>query len=520
MVALMPKSWLKVGFGSAYDANQTPSDSLGILAFEAAATMAKLVSLHQTLSDSEIRKFRSNMRSQGISYLTSPDQVYLLQLACAEILRDLDLAADGVARLSERCQTTFPRAFKHTYSDAKHGSLGSLLEEFKFNKGLDQRIKKMEKLTMVTCRLYNEMDTLNDLEMSESKMEEWKKHSGPIPAQETLQKFQFESDSLRRVLKSQRQRVRKLMEESLWCSTFDKAVGMMAKVSLSILYKLCLTFGQHVNGLPPVFNNTVYSYAPKIKYSSGPLESPKPNVHEIPILRHSAPIFVRQDELSKPLDKLVKSLTPPQGTVGNSGMAKRYANVISSAEKLLALQSGNQILSRDEDGEGDEEEWGTREELYELLPMNVRSAVKAKLKECWKKNAGEMADRDVADGWGQAVQGILSWLGPMARDTVKWHDERNMDRTQRFSTSSRMLMVQTLHFADVEKTEAAIVEVLVGLSCMCWYHEQRGGSVRSTRGPTASGSDPNLFIFSSLFLPSFPFSRPPLSPSSSQLSSI
>jgi hypothetical protein len=37
----------------------------------------------------------------------------------------------------------------------------------------------------------------------------------------------------------------------------------------------------------------------------------------------------------------------------------------------------------------------------------------------------------------------------------------------------RALMVQTLHFADRHKTDAAIVDVLIDLSCICWYDDER-----------------------------------------------
>lgn len=475
MVALMPKSWLpdlKALLGSGI---QPASDNcLHILAFEAAATMARLVSIHNSLSSPLIQQLRSDMRSEGISYLISPDQAYLLRLACAEILSDLDHASDAVSRLSIRCHSPFPRGFSLAYTDAKHGSLMSLVEEFKFTKGSDKRFRSMEKQVALAARLYNEMDTLNDLEASERKMDEWKKHSGPIPLEP---KAADPSNLLRRELSSQRQRVRKLMDESLWQMTFDKAVSMMAKSALSILYRICSVFGQFVHGLPPVYNSTydtLYSYTPKSKGKSswGPPEGPKPVVYETAI-RHSAPIFVRKEDKSQPLKKLVKSMVPPPSTVGGAGMALQYANVILAATKLLAMQSGDPLPS-EQGGDGEEDEWGTREELYEMLPAGVRAAMKAKLKECWKKDARAIADREVADGWGQVVKGLLSWLGPMAQDTERWHEERNLDRMQRFSTGPRMLMLKTLHFADLVKTEAAMVEVLVGLSCMCWYHEQNG----------------------------------------------
>ncbi|KAJ4761405.1 plant/protein (DUF668) [Rhynchospora pubera] len=491
MVALiMPKSWLadlKARLASPTDPPSQSDHHLGILAFEAAATMARLESIHNSLASPHILQLRSDMRSQAISYLISPDQPYLLRLACADILSDLDRAADAVSRLSFRCRSAFPRAFSTTYSDAKNGSLMSLVEEFSLKNGSDKRIRKMDKQVAAAARLYSEMDTLNDLEASERKMDEWKKHSGPIPMQQqqnAAAAVDNGSDLLRRELRAQRQRVAKLMDESLWQVSFDKAVSMMAKAALSILYRICLIFSQFVHGLPPVYYNmydSLYSYTPspnrkakaKAKSSSGPMamDSPKPPIYETAV-RHSAPLFMRKDDKSKPLEKLVRCMVPPPSTVGSAGMALRYANVILAADKLLAMRSGDPQPSDQGDDGDEEDEWGTREELYEMLPVGVRAAVKAKLKECWKKDVHAIADRGVADGWGQVIKGLLSWLGPMARDTERWHEERNLDRMQRFATGPRTLMLKTLHFADLEKTEAAMVEVLVGLSCMCWYHEQ------------------------------------------------
>uniref|UniRef100_J3M7U5 DUF3475 domain-containing protein n=1 Tax=Oryza brachyantha TaxID=4533 RepID=J3M7U5_ORYBR len=74
--------------------------SLGILAFEAATTMAKLLSLSRSLSEKEVAKLRSHaMRAAGVEYLSSTDQSFLLRLACAEAVAALDAAAAAVARL-------------------------------------------------------------------------------------------------------------------------------------------------------------------------------------------------------------------------------------------------------------------------------------------------------------------------------------------------------------------------------------------------------------------------------------
>ncbi|XP_072975362.1 protein PSK SIMULATOR 1-like [Typha angustifolia] len=455
-----PKHWLS-GFRARFVSGSDPtrSDCLGILAFEAAATMARLISLHRSLSDSELRRLRSDtMRSEGIAYLVSADQSHLLRLACAELVGDLDRAASAVARLGLRCSAAIPRGFERFYADAKAGGLADL-DRVGLAKNYDKRVKKMERYVPVTAKLYSEMDTLNELEQSERKMEQWKRFSGPIPLQQPDPAI-----PLRRELKTQRQRVRRLMEESLWSETFDKAVGLMVNSVLAILLRICSVFAQFVPGLPSLTSRYRH-YSPRTMHSSGPLERPFAMAADI---RFSAPLSRPKDAILKPNSDLSKLLQPSPTSVGGSGMALRYANVIVAAEKVLALGS--------EAVESDDGEAATREEMYEMLPIRVRAAVKAKLREWWRKEAAPKADEGMVAGWKEAVERIVRWLGPVARDTVRWHEERNMDRQQRFDMKARALMLQTLQFADREKTEAAVVEVLVGLSCMCWYHEQRRGS--------------------------------------------
>jgi hypothetical protein len=163
-----------------------------------------------------------------------------------------------------------------------------------------------------------------------------------------------------------------------------------------------------------------------------------------------------------------KLLDAPPSTLGGAGLDQQYANVIVSAEELLQMEA-----------EGRQEEANAeRAEMYEMLPGKLRAAVRSKLRDWWR-DPGPL-DAGLADGWKEAVERIMAWLGPMAHHTVQWQAERTMDRTRRFDGGTRVYALQTLRWADKEKAEAAIVEVLVALSCICWYEERRRGSVRHT----------------------------------------
>jgi hypothetical protein len=151
-------------------------------------------------------------------------------------------------------------------------------------------------------------------------------------------------------------------------------------------------------------------------------------------------------------DKVLK-LAPPS-TVGGVGLSLRYANVILSAESCLHAPATV----------GDD----AREALYEMLPGRLRVKVRAKLKGRWVKEGGEGSDgHKLAEGWREAVEELMEWLSPMAHDTVRWQKERHLEKTK-FETKPTAMLLQTLHYSDLEKAEAAIVEVLVGLSCIYW----------------------------------------------------
>jgi hypothetical protein len=288
------------------------------------------------------------------------------------------------------------------------------------------------------------------------------------------------AESLRQELKTQQLKVKRLKEESLWNQSYKKAVGLMARAACALFVRICSIFGPFVPGLPPPLpsattdsvqtrlSKLLHPRSGKAKASSGPItrrDGPS-RVHP-PMTSNSCPIMGRPPPgQPKSPTNWRKLLDAPPSTVGGAGLDQQYANVIVSAEELLRMEA-----------EGRQEEAAAeRAEMYEMLPAKLRAAVRSKLREWWR-DPGPL-DEALARGWKDAVDRIMAWLGPMARDTVQWQAERNMDRTRRFDGAPRVYALQTLRWADKDKAEAAIVEVLVALSCICWYEERRRGSVR------------------------------------------
>ncbi|CAO1942246.1 unnamed protein product [Urochloa humidicola] len=491
VVLQMQKPWLPVDLRLPAG----PQASLGILAFEAAAAMSKLLSLHRSLSDQEVSRLRSDaMRSPGVAYLNSTDQAFLLRLACAELMVSLDAAAAAVARLGLRCGLDFGGVYASLKAGAPDARLDPLVA-----KGLRVKAKKMERLVAATAKLCSEMEALDELESAERKINVrgWRL-SGPIPqnpqaaavaaaaaaaaaAQQQQAVDSPEAESIRQELKTQRLKVKRLKDDSLWNQSYDKAVGLMARAACAVFVRICAIFSAFVPGLPPplpaattdsvqtrLSKLLLHPRSGKAKAASGPItrrDGPS-RVHP-PVISSSCPIIgLRPSGHGKSATDWRKLLDAPASTVGGAGLDQQYASVIVSAEDLLRMEA-----------EGRQEEAAVeRAEMYEMLPAKLRAAVRSKLREWWR-DPGPL-DEGLARGWKDAVDRIMAWLGPMARDTARWQAERNMDRTRRFDGAPRVYALQTLRWADKEKAEAAIVEVLVALSCICWYEERRRGSVR------------------------------------------
>ncbi|KAE9617603.1 hypothetical protein Lalb_Chr03g0037091 [Lupinus albus] len=155
-----------------------------------------------------------------------------------------------------------------------------------------------------------------------------------------------------------------------------------------------------------------------------------------------------------PKSRLTFYAPPP--TLGGSALALHYANVIIVIEKLLRYPH----LVGEE----------ARDDLYHMLPTSLRLSLKAKLKSYVKNLA--IYDAPIAHDWKENLDGVLRWLAPLAHNMIRWQSERNFEQHQIVSRTN-VLLLQTLYFADREKTEEAICEILVGLNYVCRYEHQQ-----------------------------------------------
>ncbi|RYQ92019.1 hypothetical protein Ahy_B09g098111 isoform A [Arachis hypogaea] len=497
--------------------------TIDILSFEVANVMSKTVHLHKSLSDSEISRLRNEiLTSEAVRSLVSSDHSYLLDLALAEKLDELNRVAGVVSRLGKKCSVPALQGFEHVYGDIVSGvidvnELGFLV------KHMEGMVRKMDRYVSNTKNLYSEMEVLNQLEQA-------------------MNKFQNnQNEESRRVFEQklawQRQDVRHLKEISLWNQTFDKVVELLARTVCTIYARMSVVFGDSAlrknsiglaGGSPPPECGLVSgqisvpmkseklnrnhsgrsgSHSGSIgrtverKMRRGDLAYLQPEDFVLPCGTSPGRLFMECLSLSSSVSKfdddddhsigLGNNVKKKEQSCHSSGfdhaqisipfngdlraksgvqscstfgpksrlgcaLALHYANVIIVLEKLLSYPH----LVGEE----------ARDDLYQMLPTSLRLSLKAKLKSYVKNLA--IYDAPLAHDWKVTLDGILRGLAPLAHNMIRWQSERNFEQHQIVSRTN-VLLLQTLYFADKEKTEEAICEILIGLNYICRYEHQQ-----------------------------------------------
>ncbi|KAK7244995.1 hypothetical protein RIF29_39825 [Crotalaria pallida] len=145
-------------------------------------------------------------------------------------------------------------------------------------------------------------------------------------------------------------------------------------------------------------------------------------------------------------------LKPASSTLGDSALALHYANMIVLIERMV---SSPHMIDPE-----------TRDDLYNMLPTTVRTALRSKLKWHAKSKGSSVYDANLASEWSLVCAQILEWLAPLAHNMIRWHSERNFEK-EHSALNANILLVHTLYFANQAKTEAVMVDLLVGLNHVC-----------------------------------------------------
>jgi len=541
---------------------------IGVLAFEAASLMSKLIYLWKSLSDKHVVKLREEItNSMGIRKLVSDDDDYIVGLICSEMMENLGHVARAVSRLAKKCSDPSLKSFEPVFNDLIKIGVDPYGWQFTGRK-MDRKAKKMERFISANGNLYQEMESLSELEHTLRRL-----------------KGNAESDSTTLVEYEKRvawkqQEVKQLKEMSLWNRTYDYAVQLLVSSLFTIYGRIGHVFGvgqmgdlkiQDSRALDSDFSRRSHSVSVLTqqssvhpseistipRFSSGPLESlttksgpltrtnGKANFYSGPLgnsvtaaspisrknkamnffsgplgrsttrpgplartkntvlklwqsrdllsmlqgqsqlskTSHSTPgapfkgfimggnsspvkncylvsssihsgILSGSDSLPQNNDQPIinskhRYLDAPPGTLGAAALALHYANVIIVIERLVAAPH---LIGHD-----------AREDLYNMLPASVRESLRLRLKPYSKSLTSSIYDTVLAGEWTEAMSGILEWLAPLAHNMIRWQSERSFEH-QNLVSRTNVLLVQTLYFADQEKIEATITELLVGLN--------------------------------------------------------
>ncbi|XP_051130413.1 uncharacterized protein LOC127250953 [Andrographis paniculata] len=460
-----------------------PRQAVGILSFEVANLMSKIIYLHKSLSESEIHRLKNDiLKSEGVKLLVSDDEKLLLELALSEKLDDLNSVASEVSRLGKKCSIPALQGFEHVYGDIVSGMI-DITELGFLVKDMESMVKKMERYVNSTANLYAEMEVMNELEIATTKFQQ-NQH------EESRKAFEQK-------LVWQRQDVRQLKDASLWNQMYDKVVELLARTVCTVYVRLYVAFGdaclsgnisavefsRNSRGLAK--NGGSINAEDFVSACGGAgrgrllteccsLASKVDNDDRVSFdgqrSQFSSDCFSRFiqtinrdpfggkriDTGSRFRHKSRLLVYAPENTVGGSALALHYANIIIVLEKLLEYPH----LVGDE----------ARDDVYQMLPTSLRKSVRTSLKSY--ANNVAIYDAPLAHGWQERLGAILKWLSPMAHNMIRWQSERNFEQ-QQIVKRTNMLLLQTLYFADREKTEAAICEVLVGLTYICRYEQQQ-----------------------------------------------
>ncbi|KAK4268732.1 hypothetical protein QN277_025344 [Acacia crassicarpa] len=440
--------------------HKPPAATLEILAFDTANTMRRLASLYNSLTDDQVLKlFNDTIKSKGVVYLNSNQECFLLNLACAERLEELDVAVATVSQLGRKCSDPGLNQFDLVYADLKADMINTRKLQFGC-RSVTKSVEKMEKLVLATRKLYDAMMCLAGMEASKKKME----HCKTIGYKNLGHKHKVNVQNLCDQIAYQRKQVTHYKEMSLWNQTFDKTVRLMVKIVFIIYARICSVFEPYISGVPRNDRNFDDWYCllehRELYQTNCCLTNRVSKSGPVSKTNKSDPIrFVPDDDEIAKSNRVLR-MAPPS-TVGGAGLSFRYASVIMLAERCLHAPGTI----------GDSE----REALYEMLPERLKEKVRRKMRGRWlnEEEWEEGGDgRSLAEGWREAVEEIMEWLTPVARDTTMWQSERSVEK-QRHDTKPTTLLLQTLHYSDLDKTEAAIVVALVGLSYIFKYEKRR-----------------------------------------------
>ncbi|KAK9665615.1 hypothetical protein RND81_14G123700 [Saponaria officinalis] len=415
----------------------TKSTNVGVLAFEVCGLLSKLIAIYHSLSDKEIVRLKNEaIALEGVRKIVSNDESLLLGLACAEVVYNLGVISRSVARFSSRCTDLALKSLPEYLED--FASTGRDLNGFTApcGKDLEGLARRADRYIAATAALYREMEELSVLQ-----------HSLKKTPQESMLDVQQK-------IVWQKQEIKRVKDKSLWNKSYDSVVLLLARLVFTVLARVKFVFGiendnySQTSTLPRSLSTSAMVYPSSDVVGPVNLTSKSKNSSYI------TGSGKKEGTNTGFFESRTKNFTnPPQTTLGAAALALHYANLINVLEKLIRSPH---LVGLD-----------AREDVYAMLPSSIRSFLRARL-----RGVGFTAtDPHLAGEWRDALGRILGWLGPLAHNMIKWQSERSFEQQNLMPKSTNVQLLQTLYFANKDKVEAAITELLVGLNYI-WRFER------------------------------------------------
>ncbi|MED6206409.1 hypothetical protein PIB30_026503 [Stylosanthes scabra] len=213
------------------DGTSSEKSVIGVLAFEVASLMSKIVNLWQSLSDKQVARLREEItHSVGIKRLVSEDENFIVRLISLEMLENMAHVAEFVARLGKKCSEPSLKRFENAFDEFITLGVDPLKWEFT-SKKMEKKVKRMEKFISTNASLYQEMEMLNDLEQSLKRMKAYGESDGANVV------------DYQKKVAWKRVEVKNLKDDSLWNRTYDYTVELLARCLFTIFSRINLVFG-------------------------------------------------------------------------------------------------------------------------------------------------------------------------------------------------------------------------------------------------------------------------------------
>ncbi|KAG7017414.1 hypothetical protein SDJN02_19279, partial [Cucurbita argyrosperma subsp. argyrosperma] len=480
---------------------------IGFLSFEIAPLMSKLVQLWNRLEDEEFMRVKRQIsNSKGIGILISNDEQFLMELLMVEIVGDLQYIAKSIARFGDKCSDPVLHEFEKFVQDPMKSEFDWGRWQYRWEK-MERRVKKMQKFIVLTAELSREMEVLAAIERN-------------LGRNTTIFSFAGggrKSFNYRKEISWHRRRVQSLKLLTPWNRTFDYILRLFMRSIITITQRIKIVFGvneirlpedsgkrftgrripadncrrskveeqgkkQSYNRSPPLMKNSAeskrFSQFPHFrsfrdcKYGATVSPPPSQPVRKTSSLKlkntgaenraSSSPRRINGGHKSISSFFIKENLpNPPPNSLGAAALSIHYGKIVTLIEQMA---SAPRLIDNKE-----------RDKLYNMLPLSIRKALRSRLRKAAKIRHSSLYDPVLAAEWKSATAKILQWLTSMAHDMETWHSEHSFEKKpdggDMGGSKPRVLLLQTLHYADREKTEGAIVEVLVALSNICSSNE-------------------------------------------------